>query len=254
MIISFTNQKGGVGKTTSAINLGSALAEKDYSVLLVDFDPQGNLTSGVGVSDYDANIYSVLSGKDNAINATYKTNQKNLFVLPSHEDLSGAAVELVNEKEREFFLLSALTPLKQEKKFDFIFIDCPPSLGLLTVNAFCASDSLVIPLQCEYFAMEGIAQLMKNITLIKDSYNSKLSINGIVLTMYDNRTNLSQEVASEIASVFEKLVFDTIIPRNIKISEAPSHGLPVILYDEYCLGTQSYRKLAEEFLSRWQND
>ncbi len=254
MIISFTNQKGGVGKTTTTINLGSALADKGYSVLLVDFDPQANLTSGVGCTEYSSHIYSVLSGKVDVKDAIHTCRQPNLSVIPSHKDLSGASIELVEEENREFFLQSILAPLRKSQDFDFIFIDCPPSLGILTINAFCASDALVIPLQCEYFAMEGIAQLMENISLIKNSYNATLEICGIVLTMYDNRTNLSQEVANEIVDAFKGLVFDTIIPRNIKISEAPSHGLPVILYDEHCLGTRSYLQLAEEFIKRWQKN
>lgn len=254
MIISFTNQKGGVGKTTTAINLGSALADKDYSVLLVDFDPQANLTSGVGCTEYKNHIYSVLSGTVDIKDAIHTTRQQNLFVIPSHKDLSGATIELIGEENREFFLQAVLSPLQEKKDFDFIFIDCPPSLGILTINAFCASDKLIIPLQCEYFAMEGIAQLMENISLIKNSYNSDLQIHGIVLTMYDSRTNLSQEVANEIVDAFQDLVFDTIIPRNVKISEAPSHGLPVILYDDHCLGTRSYIKLAEEYITRWQKN
>lgn len=254
MTVSFTNQKGGVGKTTTAINLGSAVADRGHSVLLVDFDPQGNLGSGLGVTEFDADIYSVLSGQHNIEEAIYKTKQPNLSVVPASQDLSGGAVELVDEESREFFLHRALEPVKKRGAFDFIFIDCPPALGLLTINAFCTSDAVLIPLQCEYFAMEGIAQLMKNIALIKENYNKPLRIIGILLTMYDNRTKLSQEVANEIVGVFDSLVFDTIIPRNVKISEAPSHGLPVLLYDDRCVGTQSYIKLAEEFLSRWQKN
>ncbi len=254
MIVSFANQKGGVGKTTTTINLGSALADMGYSVLLIDFDPQANLTSGVGCTEYKGHIYSALCGIDDIKDTIYETRQPNLFLIPSHKDLSGASIELIEEENREFFLQSIVSPLQEKKEHDFIFIDCPPSLGILTINAFCASDTLIIPLQCEYFAMEGIAQLMENIDLIKNSYNSNLAIHGIVLTMYDSRTNLSQEVANEIVNAFQGLVFDTIIPRNIKISEAPSHGLSVILYDDHCLGTRSYIKLAEEYIDRWQKN
>ena len=250
MIVSFTNQKGGVGKTTSAINLGSALANNGYSVLLVDFDPQANLTSGVGVFDYEANIYSVLSGEHSTKEAICPTKQDNLYLLPSHQTLSGATIELVNEDNREFFLRDSISEVKED--FNFIFIDCPPSLGLLTINAFCASTELIIPLQCEYFAMEGVAQLIKNISQIKDVFNKDLSIFGILLTMYDGRTNLSQEVALEVVKVFKEITFDTIIPRNVKIAEAASHGLSVILYDQLCLGAKSYLKLSEEYIKRWQ--
>lgn len=252
MTIAFTNQKGGVGKTTSAINLGACLVELGHSVLLVDFDSQANLTSGLGQREKKPSIYDVLSNKAEITESIQTTYQENLFLIPSSNALCGAAVELISLEEREYYLKNALLPIKNN--YDFIFIDCPPSLDVLTINAFCASDSIMIPLQCEYFAMEGIAQLIKNIQYVQKKANPTLKIFGIVLTMYDKRTNLSQEVASEIVKAFGGYVHKTIIPRNIKIAEAPSFGKSVLAYDKECLGTESYRQLAKEVIFRWKTE
>lgn len=251
MIISFINQKGGVGKTTTAINLGAGLAALGYKVLLIDFDPQANLSSGVGINNTTPSIYDVLSHVSEINDSIQKSYLDNLYVIPSNNSLSGAAVELVSLEERELFLKKNIAPI--QKDFDFFFIDCPPSLGLLTINAFCAADSIIIPLQCEYFAMEGIAQLVQNIQLIQQGPNKSLSIFGIILTMFDTRTNLSREVASEIVSAFGSSVFQTIIPRNIKIAEAPSYGQSVISYDRECIGSKSYQLFAKEVITRWKN-
>lgn len=250
MIIAFINQKGGVGKTTSAINLGACLAAQKHKVLLVDFDPQANLTSGVGEAQRTPTIYNVISLSSNIQESIVQTKQKNLFLVPSNSALSGAEVELASLEKREYFLKSVLEPIKN--KFDFIFIDCPPSLGLLTVNALCVAESIIIPLQCEYYAMEGIAQLIHNIKLIKKGPNPKLNIFGIVLTMYDTRTKLSQEVATEIVNAFGGSVFQTIIPRNVKIAEAPSFGKSVLNYDKDSVGAKSYTKLSLEVIERWK--
>lgn len=250
MIIAFINQKGGVGKTTSTINIGACIAEQGYKVLLVDFDPQANLSSGIGEQNKQPTIYNVLSLSVDIQESIVSTYQKNLYIIPADNALSGTEVELANLDEREFFLKNVLIDIQDD--FDFIFLDCPPSLGLLTVNAFCAADSIIIPLQCEYYAMEGIAQLIHNIKRIQKSINPMLAIFGIVLTMYDSRTKLSQEVASEIVNAFGSNVFQTIIPRNIKIAEAPSFGQSVLAYDAECVGTKSYKKLSMEIITKWK--
>lgn len=251
MVYAFTNQKGGVGKTTSAINLGSSLALQNYSVLLVDFDSQANLTSGVGHVQHTPTIYDVMSQNTTIQKSIQPTYQENLYVIPSSADLSGAAIELATQENREFFLKNSLQRITHE--YDFIFIDCPPSFGLLTVNALCASDAIIIPLQCEYFAMEGIAQLINNIQHLQKNLTPTLFIFGIILTMYDKRTILSKEVAKEIVSAFGGYVFQTIIQRNIKIAEAPSFGKSVLSYDRNSVGAQSYYQLSEEVIARWKN-
>ncbi len=245
--IVFANQKGGVGKTTSAANLGAYLAVASKQVLLVDFDPQGNLSSSVGGDKQKPGIYEAISGHDPRP-LIQRTDVENLSILPSSINLTGANIELVSEQHREFFLREALEPLRSD--YDYIFIDCPPSLGLLTINGLVAADRVIIPLQCEYFAMEGLTQLLQSIKRVQEAHNPKLDILGILFTMYDSRTRLAQDVVQEIVGYFKRRVFRTIIPRNVRLSEAPSHGVPVNLYDANCLGAKSYEKLAAEVLER----
>lgn len=246
--ISFANQKGGVGKTTSAVNLGAALAEQNKQVLLVDFDPQGNLSSSVGADREVAGVYEVISGSACAADVVQSTTQEGLSIITSSVNLTGANIELVNEQQREFFLQESLHEIVDQ--YDFIFIDSPPSLGLLTLNALVAADQVLIPLQCEYFALEGLTQLLQSIKRVQNSYNPDLELFGILFTMYDSRTRLANDVVQEVIAYFGKRVFRTIIPRNIRLSEAPSHGIPVTQYDSDCVGARSYRKLTDEVLHR----
>lgn len=247
-VITFANQKGGVGKTTTAVSLGSSLAARGKSVLLVDFDSQGNLSSAVGATGDAPGIYDVLTG-ERAIEAIIQTTpQDGLSIAPGGSDLSGASIELVNEADRERFLLEAIAPVRGE--YDFIFIDSPPSLGLLTINALVAAERLIIPLQTEYFALEGLTQLLQSIKRVQAAFNPSLELFGILFTMYDSRTRLANDVVQEVIGYFGKRVFRTIIPRNVRLSEAPSHGLPVNLYDPGCIGARSYDKLSEEVLLR----
>jgi chromosome partitioning protein len=252
MIISFANQKGGVGKTTTTLSLASILASKGKKILVVDLDPQSNLTSGLGFErtlDYKS-IYDVLI-MDEDISRVFMPSDisSNLFLIPSKIDLAASEIELVSKMSRENILKEKLSKVKDD--FDYILIDCPPSLGLLTVNAMVASDGVIIPVQCEYFALEGISQLMSTIQLIKKSLNPKLEVAGVVMTMFDARTKLSVEVVKEVQSYFKSKLFDTIIPRNVRISESPSFGKPIDLYDPASIGAKSYTKLGEEFITRF---
>ena len=246
----FVNQKGGVGKTTSAINIGAFLAEAGKSVLLVDFDSQANLSSGVGIDKNRAKpgVYELISDLAPLEEVIKPTPVKGLSVIPADRDLAGAAVELIDQEGRDYFLKNALMPAK--KKFDFILIDCPPSLGVLTLNGITAADSILIPMQCEYFAMEGLTHLLETVKRVQKSINPKLTIGGIFFTMYDPRTRLAQQVVKEIGSYFANAVFSAIIPRNVRLSEAPSHGLPISKYDPNCSGAKAYKSLAREVLNR----
>ena len=244
----FVNQKGGVGKTTSAINIGAFLAEAGKTVLLVDFDAQGNLSSGVGAKPSRPGIYELLSGAATIEQATRKTTIKNLEVIPANRELSGAAVELIEEKERNYFLRKALAPIKN--RYDYILIDCPPSLGQLTMNGLAAADLMFIPMQCEYFAMEGLQELLHTTKLIQKSLNPSLKIGGIFFTMYDPRTRLANDVIKLISANYKDKVLNTIIPRNIRLSEAPSYEMPISIYDRQCPGARAYSALAQELLRR----
>jgi len=244
----FVNQKGGVGKTTSAINIGAFLAETGRSVLLVDFDAQANLTSGIGIDLPTPGIYELLSGSASQEEVIKKTSVKNLEVIPASLDLSGAAVELIDQKERNFFLKKALAPLR--KNYNYILIDCPPSLGQLTMNGLAAADSVLIPMQCEYFAMEGLQQLLFTAKGVQKSFNPSLKIGGIFFTMYDPRTRLANDVIKQVSAHYKEAVFNTIIPRNIRLSEAPSFGMPISVYDPQCPGARAYYALAQEVIRR----
>jgi len=242
----FVNQKGGVGKTTSAINIGAYLALGGKKTLLVDFDSQGNMTSGVGVDRNKPTVYDLLAGTAKIDTVIRKSPVPGLSVIPASIDLSGAAIELVDQKEREFYLRRALEPVKD--KFDYILIDCPPSLGILTLNGLVAADEVLIPLQCEYFAMEGLGHLMNTVKLVRASLNPSLSLGGILLTMFDSRNLLSHRVSEDVKKHFGNKVFNTMIPRNVRLSESPSHGLPIILYDIKSRGALAYMELTREIL------
>jgi chromosome partitioning protein len=248
-IISVVNQKGGVAKTTTAVSLGSALAMSEKRVLIVDMDPQGNTSSGIGLDKYaaDGNTYHVLMGDKSVDEVTIGTQLDYLKVVTSNKELVGAELELVDEDRREFRLKDAVDGVRE--KYDYIFIDSPPSLGLLTINAMVAADELLIPVQAEYYALEGVSELLDTMDRVKGAFNPELAINGFVLTMVDERTNLSNQVEQEVRNAFQGLVYETTIPRNIRIAEAPSFGKPVILYDVNSKGAMAYLKLAREMMS-----
>ena len=248
-VISIANQKGGVGKTTTAINLAAILAKKNKRVLLIDADPQGNATSGLGLQkDSEFSTYDILINDVEIVNTIQRVNIKTLDVCPTNMSLAGAEVELVGAEGREYRLKDKID--KAKDNYDYIFIDCPPSLGLITLNALAASDSVLIPVQCEYFALEGVGELLKTVDLVRRYYNRNLTIEGAVLTMYDSRTKLSNQVVSEVNRFFENRVFNTVIPRNVRLSEAPSYGMPIVIYDPRSKGARSYEKLAKELIRK----
>ena len=248
-IISFTNKKGGVGKTTTAINMAAYCADLGKKVLLVDIDSQGNATTGLGFSKsaLKKSVYNVLIDDDAAANNILPTQVKLLDVLPANVDLTGAEVDLVYKRNREQILKNALEKIRDD--YDYIFIDGPPSLGLLTINAWVASDSIIIPLQSEYYALEGVSQLMNTIAMVRQRLNPRLQIEGVVITMYDGRALIAKQITAEIKKFFKNKLYEIIIPRNVRLAEAPSHGVPILLHDPKCVGARAYRALTEEFLS-----
>ena len=251
-VFAFCNQKGGVGKTTTAINLSTGLAQSGFKVLLIDIDPQGNATSGLGVEKggRSATVYQVLTEDIPLQNALLETKIPGLHLAPSNADLSGAEIEIISLQEREFRLNKAIEPIRS--MFDYVFIDCPPSLGLLTINALTASDLILIPLQCEYYALEGLGQLLGTFTLVKKNLNPALEIGGVLLTMADFRTKLTEQVIQEVRNYFHGKVFETIIPRSIRLSEAPSFGQPGIIYDKSSRGSISYLDATKEFIKKFE--
>lgn len=250
-IFAFANQKGGVGKTTSAVNIAAGVAAIGNRVLLCDFDPQGNASSAVGADkNAEKTIYDVLMGQ-NPYEALVKTEYENLDCIPASVGLAGAELEIADEKKREAKLKTALDMLRND--YDYIFIDCPPSLGLLTINALCATDGVIVPMQCEYFALEGLSQLMKTLQIVKKQYNHTLTLDGVVLTMFDGRLNLSLQVLEEIKNYLPGKLFKTPVPRNVRLSEAPSYGMPIRYYDKHSKGTLAYEAIAKELCERFAN-
>ena len=249
-IIALANQKGGVGKTTTTMNLGASLATLEKSVLIVDADPQANASSGLGVDikEVECSLYECIVNKTDVRDAIYTTDIDNLDIIPSHIDLVGAEIEMLNMDNREKILRQLLEPIRAD--YDYILIDCSPSLGLITVNALSAADSVIIPVQCEYFALEGISKLLNTIKIIKNKLNPNLEIEGFLLTMYDSRLRLANQIYDEVKRHFQELVFKTVIQRNVKLSESPSHGLPVILYDADSTGSKNHLALAKEIISK----
>jgi chromosome partitioning protein len=250
-VIAIANQKGGVGKSTTAVSLGAALAELGHTVLVVDLDPQGNASTGLGIRHVarEVTIYDVLSADAPIDDAIVETPVPELFAIPSTIALAGAEIELVSVFSREQRLSRALEPVR-DGKFDFVFLDCPPSLGLLTVNALAAADELIVPIQCEYYALEGLGQLLRNVRLIQQNVNPRLRLTGIVMTMFDRRTKLAEQVVAEVRRYFGSRVYDTVIPRSVRVSEAPGFGMPITQYDPSSIGARSYRWLAEEVVMR----
>ena len=249
-IIAVANQKGGVGKTTTSINLAACLAEKGKKVLAVDMDPQGNLTSGLGVDkdSVEKSIYELIIGEVDINEVINKEVLENLDIIPTSIDLSAAEIELIGVDDKEYILRNAIDQVKDQ--YDFVIIDCPPSLSMLTINAMTTADSVIVPIQCEYYALEGLSQLIHTVELVKDRLNSKLEIEGVVFTMYDARTNLSLQVVENVKDNLQQNIYKTIIPRNIRLAEAPSYGLPINKYDPKSTGAESYRALAKEIMNR----
>jgi chromosome partitioning protein len=249
-VIAIANQKGGVGKTTTAINLSACLAEAGKRVLVIDIDPQGNTTSGLGVmkDDIEKTVYEVMLQEIGLPDAVIKNIFDNLDIVPSNVNLAGAEIDLIDFENREYILKNEINKVKEQ--YDFIILDCPPSLSMLTVNAMTASDSVIVPIQCEYYALEGLTQLIHTINLVKKQLNPALELEGVVFTMYDSRTNLSLQVVENVKDNLNQTIYKTIIPRNIRLAEAPSHGLPINIYDSKSAGAESYRMLAQEVIDR----
>lgn len=253
-IIAVANQKGGVGKTTTTINLSACLAEQGQKVLVIDVDPQGNTTSGLGIdkNNTENTVYELMLGEALIDDCIYKSVMDDLDVIPSNVNLAGAEIDLIDIDDREYILKKIVNSLKE--KYDFILLDCPPSLSMLTVNAMTAANTVLVPIQCEYYALEGLSQLIRTINLVKQKLNPELEIEGVVFTMYDARTNLSLQVVENVKANLKQTVYKTIIPRNIRLAEAPSHGLPINLYDSKSAGAESYRLLAEEVIHRGEDE
>ena len=249
-IIAIANQKGGVGKTTSAINLSACLAEEGQRVLLIDLDPQGNATSGLGIDkdETEHSVYDLILGECEIADSIVKTEIERLSIIPSNVHLAGAEIELLDVDEKEYVLRKSVDTIRGE--YDFIIIDCPPSLNMLTINAMTTADTILVPIQCEYYALEGLSQLIHTINLVQERLNDRLIIEGVVFTMYDGRTNLSQQVVENVRDNLKTKIYETVIPRNIRLAEAPSYGLPIELFDANSSGAKSYRSLAKEIMER----